>query len=77
MPLDEKVSKQANVNCQLCYDAEVKLRACPIQRINPVFVEQNKNVNIEQNEVSKDCPEEYKSKIDFLSVLVLSEKKFG
>ncbi len=71
MSLDEKVCKQANVNCQLGSYAKIKLRACPMQRINSVFVEQNKNVNIEQNAISKDCPKKYKPKVDFLSVFVL------
>lgn len=77
MPLDEKVCKQANVNCQLCNYAKIKLRVCPMQRINSVFVKQNENVNIEQNEIGKNCPKKRKPKVNFLSVLVLSEKKFS
>lgn len=77
MPLDEKGSKQTNVNCQLCNYAKVKLRACPMQRINSVFVKQNENVNIEQNEIGKNRPKKRKPKANFLSVLALSEKKFG
>lgn len=48
-----------------------------MQSINSVSVKQNENVNIEQNEIGEDCPKEYKPKVDFLSVLVLSEKKFS
>ena len=48
-----------------------------MQWIYSVSVKQNENVNIEQNEIGKDCPKEYKPKIDFFSVFVLSEKKFG
>ena len=47
-----------------------------MQWINSVSVKQNENVNIEQNEIGEDCPKEYKAKIYFLSVFVLSEKNF-
>ena len=77
MAFDEKVSKQANVNCKLSNDTQVKFYICPMQWINSVSVKQNENVNIEQNEIGEDCPKEYKPKIDFFSVFILSEKKFG
>ena len=48
-----------------------------MQLFNSVSVNQNENVNIEQNKARKDCPKEYNAKINFFSVFVLSEKKFG
>jgi len=48
-----------------------------MQRINSVHVKENKNIRIEQSKAGKDCPQERKPQVDFLSVFVLLEKQFG